>query len=55
MRKLSKTDVWKPLDLAITLTPQQGSSGTHEVYVKIDLHVVCSDKYPIRYESTKIV
>ncbi|CAH1116543.1 unnamed protein product [Phaedon cochleariae] len=37
---------WKPLDLSITLTPQQGSLGTQEIYVKVDLHIICNDEYP---------
>lgn len=37
---------WVPLNLSLTLTPQQGSIGTQEIYVKIDLHVVCSNNYP---------
>ncbi|KAJ8925528.1 hypothetical protein NQ315_009367 [Exocentrus adspersus] len=39
---------WRPLNLSISLTPQQGSSGTQEIYVKIDLHIICSEKYPDR-------
>ncbi|KAL1501167.1 hypothetical protein ABEB36_006549 [Hypothenemus hampei] len=37
---------WCPLNLSITLTPQRGSSGNGEVYVKVDLHVICTEKYP---------
>ncbi|XP_066996679.1 eIF-2-alpha kinase GCN2 [Anabrus simplex] len=39
-------NVWRPLDLAITLKPQQGSSGLQEVHAQIDLHVTCSENYP---------
>ncbi|RZC35247.1 Pkinase, RWD and/or tRNA-synt His domain containing protein [Asbolus verrucosus] len=37
---------WTPLNLSISLKPQQGSSGFHEIHVKVDLHVVCTDAYP---------
>ncbi|XP_044265056.1 eIF-2-alpha kinase GCN2 [Tribolium madens] len=37
---------WTPLNLSISLNPQQGSSGLHEVYVKLDLHVTCPETYP---------
>ncbi|KAJ8942596.1 hypothetical protein NQ318_006226, partial [Aromia moschata] len=37
---------WTPLNVSLSLTPQQGSSGTQEIYVKIDLHIICSEKYP---------
>lgn len=39
-------NIWRPLDIIITLTPQQGSSGRHEVHAQVDLHVTCSEKYP---------
>ncbi|XP_053680519.1 eIF-2-alpha kinase GCN2 [Anopheles nili] len=35
---------WKPLELRLHLTPQKGSAK--EAYVKTDLHVCCSPKYP---------
>ncbi|XP_068966649.1 eIF-2-alpha kinase GCN2 isoform X3 [Bombus flavifrons] len=37
---------WQPLDIVITLMPQKGMSGPAKVYAQIDLHVMCSDKYP---------
>ncbi|XP_066249145.1 eIF-2-alpha kinase GCN2 isoform X1 [Euwallacea similis] len=37
---------WSPLNLSISLTPQRGSSGNGEVNAKVDLHVVCSERYP---------
>ncbi|XP_021938823.1 eIF-2-alpha kinase GCN2 isoform X2 [Zootermopsis nevadensis] len=39
-------NVWHPLEIMITLTPQQGSSGQQEVHAHIDLHVTCSERYP---------
>ncbi|KAK4885013.1 hypothetical protein RN001_001284 [Aquatica leii] len=39
-------NLWKPLDIKIKLTPQQGSSGVHEVHATVDLHIICSKKYP---------
>ncbi|XP_049955903.1 eIF-2-alpha kinase GCN2 [Schistocerca serialis cubense] len=39
-------NIWRPLDIIITLTPQQGSSGRHEVHAQVDLHVICSENYP---------
>ncbi|KAG5896432.1 hypothetical protein JTB14_022511 [Gonioctena quinquepunctata] len=46
LRKKPAWDRWTPLNLSLTLTPQQGSAGTQEIYVKVDLHIVCSDQYP---------
>lgn len=40
---------WVPLNVSITLTPQQGSIGTQEFFVQVDLHIICNDKYPNRY------
>ncbi|XP_043791915.1 eIF-2-alpha kinase GCN2 isoform X2 [Apis laboriosa] len=37
---------WQPLDILISLMPQKGMSGPAKVYAQIDLHVVCSNKYP---------
>lgn len=37
---------WCPLNLRISLTPQRGGSGLREINAKVDLHIVCSDKYP---------
>ncbi|KAL3285701.1 hypothetical protein HHI36_000232 [Cryptolaemus montrouzieri] len=37
---------WKPLDLVISLKPQQGSSSTRDIYVQVDLRVTCSKQYP---------
>lgn len=39
------------MNLAITLTPLQSSTGVQEVHVKVDLHVICSSKYPDTYVS----
>nr|CAD7397392.1 unnamed protein product [Timema cristinae] len=44
--------LWSPLDLIITVTPQQGSSGPQEAHVTIDLHIICSSKYPDELPST---
>uniref|UniRef100_A0A182WF08 non-specific serine/threonine protein kinase n=1 Tax=Anopheles minimus TaxID=112268 RepID=A0A182WF08_9DIPT len=35
---------WKPLELRLHLTPQRGSAT--EAYVKADLYITCSAKYP---------
>lgn len=40
------TEVWKPLNLRIAITPLQGSYGPSEIYVRISLRVICSAKYP---------
>ncbi|XP_031785554.1 eIF-2-alpha kinase GCN2 [Nasonia vitripennis] len=45
-RKNKQKKKWQPLDIAITLTPQQGMSGPVEVYAQVDLHVACGDNYP---------
>ncbi|CAH0391950.1 unnamed protein product [Bemisia tabaci] len=37
---------WKPLDVTISITPQQDSRGYNQVHAKFALHVVCSEKYP---------
>lgn len=37
------------MNFSITLTPLQSSTGMQEVHVKVDLHVVCSAKYPDAY------
>uniref|UniRef100_A0A182MYS3 non-specific serine/threonine protein kinase n=1 Tax=Anopheles dirus TaxID=7168 RepID=A0A182MYS3_9DIPT len=39
-----KAGRWKPLELRLHLTPQRGSAK--EAYVKADLYVLCSSKYP---------
>ncbi|XP_035901092.1 eIF-2-alpha kinase GCN2 [Anopheles stephensi] len=39
-----KTGKWKPLELRLHLTPQRGSAK--EAYVKADMYVTCSAKYP---------
>ncbi|XP_050081134.1 eIF-2-alpha kinase GCN2 [Anopheles maculipalpis] len=39
-----KTGKWKPLELRLHLTPQRGSAK--EAYVKADMYVTCSPKYP---------
>lgn len=44
---------WQPLDILISLMPQKGMSGPAKVYAQIDLHVMCSTKYPD--ESTGLV
>ncbi|KAF5288488.1 hypothetical protein FQA39_LY15417 [Lamprigera yunnana] len=46
LRGKTAWNLWKPLDVKIKLTPQQGGSGVHEVYATVDLHVICSKKYP---------
>ncbi|XP_030764956.1 eIF-2-alpha kinase GCN2 [Sitophilus oryzae] len=48
LRKKPAWNNWSPLDLAVTLTPQIGSSGNQEVYVQVDLHVICPEEYPIK-------
>ncbi|XP_031334945.1 eIF-2-alpha kinase GCN2 isoform X2 [Photinus pyralis] len=39
-------NLWLPLNVKIKLTPQQGSSGVHEVYATVELHIICSKQYP---------
>ncbi|XP_049298688.1 eIF-2-alpha kinase GCN2 [Anopheles funestus] len=39
-----KNGKWKPLELRLHLTPQRGSAK--EAYVKADLYIICSSKYP---------
>jgi hypothetical protein len=46
VREKEAWNVWRPLEIVITLTPQQGSSGLQEVHAHIDLHVTCSEQYP---------
>ncbi|XP_066598971.1 eIF-2-alpha kinase GCN2 [Prorops nasuta] len=53
LRKNNRDDKWQPLQLAITLTPQEGMSGPTEVYAKIDLHVICCEEYPEAAPSIK--
>lgn len=36
---------WQPLDVVLTLSPQQGSV-LQEAHATVDLHIICSDKYP---------
>lgn len=45
---------WAPLNLSISLNPQQGSSGLHEIYVKVDLHIICSETYPNSVPTLKL-
>lgn len=54
LKDLRNTDVWhtyRPPDIILTVTPQQGSSGPSEVYAQIDLHVTCGDAYPDTYDN----
>ncbi|CAG9763995.1 unnamed protein product [Ceutorhynchus assimilis] len=51
LRKKAAWNKWTPLDLSITLTPQRGSSGNREVYVKVNLHIICSETYPNKVPS----
>ncbi|XP_050446671.1 eIF-2-alpha kinase GCN2 [Cataglyphis hispanica] len=46
LRKNKNKKKWQPLDIVVTLTPQKGMSGPAEIYAQIDLHIICSDKYP---------
>ncbi|XP_050296030.1 eIF-2-alpha kinase GCN2 isoform X2 [Anthonomus grandis grandis] len=46
LRKKAAWNKWSPLNLSITLTPQRGSSENGETHIKLDLHIVCSEKYP---------
>ncbi|EFN69222.1 Eukaryotic translation initiation factor 2-alpha kinase 4 [Camponotus floridanus] len=46
LRKNKNKKKWQPLDIVVTLTPQKGMSGPAEIYAQVDLHVICSDKYP---------
>lgn len=46
VREKDAWNVWRPLEIVITLTPQQGSSGLQEVHAHVDLHVTCSEQYP---------
>lgn len=46
LRDKQNTNGWRPLDIIITLLPQQGSSGSQEVYAKTNLHIICASKYP---------
>lgn len=39
-------DVWEPLHISVTLTPQQGGSGQHEIHAQIEMVVHCNKKYP---------
>ncbi|CAG9859480.1 unnamed protein product [Phyllotreta striolata] len=52
LRKKAAWNKWTPLDFSITLGPQQGSAGTSEFYVQVDLHVICNEHYP--YSVPKI-
>ncbi|KAJ9599725.1 hypothetical protein L9F63_026426 [Diploptera punctata] len=54
MREEDAWNVWRPLELVITLTPQQGSSGQQEVHAHIDLHVICSEQYPEEAPAIKL-
>lgn len=47
MRKNKNKKKWQPMEICMTLTPQQGMSGPAEIYAKIDLLVYCCDKYPV--------
>ncbi|XP_015584813.1 eIF-2-alpha kinase GCN2 [Cephus cinctus] len=46
LRKNKQRKKWQPLDVSVTLMPQQGMSGPAQVYAQIDLHVICGEKYP---------
>ncbi|CAH1968532.1 unnamed protein product [Acanthoscelides obtectus] len=46
LRKKAAWNKWTPMNLSLSLKPQQGSVGTHEIYATIDLHIVCDACYP---------
>ncbi|XP_077285683.1 eukaryotic translation initiation factor 2 alpha kinase Gcn2 isoform X2 [Arctopsyche grandis] len=46
LRGPSAWKLWKPLDILLTLYPQQGSSGNQEIHCTIGLHVMCPPEYP---------
>ncbi|KAF7284929.1 hypothetical protein GWI33_017408 [Rhynchophorus ferrugineus] len=48
LRKKAAWNKWTPLNLSISLMPQQGSSGNKDIYVQLDLHIICSDDYPLK-------
>ncbi|XP_043271459.1 eIF-2-alpha kinase GCN2 [Venturia canescens] len=53
LRKNKQKKKWQPLEILITLIPQQGMSGPVEVYAQIDLHIFCDDKYPVEVPTIK--
>nr|CAI5829716.1 unnamed protein product [Callosobruchus analis] len=46
LRKKAAWNRWSPLNVSISLKPQQGSVGMQDIYATIDLHIVCDGKYP---------
>jgi translation initiation factor 2-alpha kinase 4 len=40
--------------LSISLNPQQGSSGCHEIYVYVDLCIICDEIYPNSVPKIKL-
>ncbi|CAL7948676.1 unnamed protein product [Xylocopa violacea] len=46
LRNKKSNQSWQPLDILITLMPQKSMSGPAKVHAQIDLHVICTDKYP---------
>lgn len=45
-KRLEGTD-WSPLDIELTVYPQQGSSfGTKQIHARLNLQVKCSANYP---------
>lgn len=49
LRGPSAWKLWKPLDILLTLYPQQGSSGNQEIHCTLGLHVMCPPEYPEMY------
>ncbi|XP_012285402.1 eIF-2-alpha kinase GCN2 [Orussus abietinus] len=54
LRKTKQRKKWQPLDIVITLTPQQGMSGPAQVYAQLDLHITCGEKYPEEVPGIKL-
>ncbi|XP_064465793.1 eIF-2-alpha kinase GCN2-like [Ornithodoros turicata] len=52
LRKRDKCKIWRPLEISLTLRPQESMTRLREVHVQVDLHVTCSVRYP--YEAPKL-
>ncbi|XP_051161013.1 eIF-2-alpha kinase GCN2 [Leptopilina boulardi] len=54
LRKNKHKRKWQPLDILVTLTPQEGMSGPAEIHVQLDLRITCGEQYPDKVPQIQV-
>lgn len=54
LRKNKHKRKWQPLDILITLTPQEGMSGPAEIHAQLDLRITCGEQYPDKVPQIQV-